>query len=117
MMRIKIYETLKNMFTRNRDSKQNNIDYESAKMILRNDKDAILLDVRSPQEYKETHLEGSINIPIYNIEEKSKEMIPNKENIVIVYCQSGGRSGKAVKILEKQGYSKLYNIEGGLDSI
>lgn len=116
-MRIKIYETLKNMFTRNRNSKENNIDYETAKMILKNDKSAILVDVRSPQEYKEKHLEGSINIPIYNIEEKSKDSIPNKQNIVIVYCQSGGRSSKAVKILEKQGYSKLYNIEGGLDNI
>ena len=116
-MKIKIYETLKNMFTRNRNSKENNIDYETAKMILKNDKSAILVDVRSPQEYKEKHLEGSINIPIYNIEEKSKDSIPNKQNIVIVYCQSGGRSSKAVKILGKQGYSKLYNIEGGLDNI
>lgn len=116
-MKIKIYETLRNMFTRNRESKQSNIDYESAKMILKNDKNAILVDVRSPQEYKEKHIDGSINIPIYNIEEKSKEVIPDKQNIVIVYCQSGGRSSKAVKILEKQGYNKLYNIEGGLDNI
>lgn len=116
-MRIKIYETLKNMFTRNRESKLNNIDYESAKNILKNDKDAILVDVRSSQEYKESHLEGSINIPVYNLEEKCEDIMPNKQNIIIVYCQSGGRSSKAVKILEKQGYSKLYNIEGGLDGI
>lgn len=116
-MIIKIYETLKNMFTRNRDSKQTNIDYESAKMILKNDKSAFLIDVRSPQEYKETHLDGSINIPVYDIEEKCKEIIPDKESVIIVYCQSGGRSSKAVKILEKQGYNKLYNIDGGLDGI
>lgn len=116
-MKIRIYETLKNMFTRNREIKQGNIDHETAKRILKNDKDAVLVDVRSPQEYKEKHLDGSINIPVYEIEQKSKEIIPNKNNVYILYCQSGGRSSKAVKILEKQGYSKLYNIEGGLDNI
>lgn len=116
-MKIKIYETLKNVFTKSRNSKLNDIDYESAKMLLKNDKNATLIDVRNPQEYKEKHLDGSINIPIYNIEEKCKEIIPYKDNIVILYCQSGGRSRKAIKILEKHGYNKLYNIEGGLDSI
>jgi len=116
-MKIRIYETLKNIFTKNRDSIKNNIDYESAKMLLKNDENSVLVDVRSPQEYKETHLDGSINIPIYEIEQKCKEIITNKNCIVIVYCQSGGRSSKAIKILEKQGYNKLYNIEGGLDNI
>lgn len=116
-MKIKIYETLKSMFTRNREVEAGNIDYDTAKRILKNDTEAVLVDVRSPQEYKETHLNGSINIPIYEIEEKSKEIIPNKNNVYILYCQSGGRSKKAIKILEKQGYSKLYNIEGGLDNI
>lgn len=116
-MNIKIYETLKNIFRKCRNNKENSIDYQNAKMILKNDKNCILLDVRSPQEYKEGHLDGSINIPLYDIEKDVSKIIPKKENTVIVYCQSGGRSKKALEILKKEGYTNLYNIEGGLDGI
>ena len=63
-MRIKLYETLQKIFRMNRNTSENNIDYESAKTILKNDKNSMLVDVRSPQEYKEGHLEGSINFPL-----------------------------------------------------
>lgn len=116
-MAIKICDTIKSVFRKYRNNKSNNIDYENAKMILKNDKDCILLDVRSPQEYKEGHLDGSINIPLYNIEDNVKKVIKNVDTPIIVYCQSGGRSKKALEILKKEGYSNLYNIEGGLDGI
>ena len=116
-MKIKIYETLKNIFHKYRDSNINEIDYENAKMILKNDKNAILLDVRSPQEYKEGHLENSINLPLYDIEEKCNKVLPNKENTIRIYCQSGNRSKRAMQILKKENYTNLYNIEGGMDSI
>lgn len=119
MKRIKIYKTIQNFFKnyRSEDIDDINIDYENAKTILKNDEDAILLDVRSPQEYRETNLPRSINIPLYNLEEKAAKTIPNKQNIIIVYCQSGGRSKKACEILINMKYERVYNIKGGLDSI
>ena len=118
-MKINIYETIKNLFKSDRTNNMDfiNIDYEYAKTILKNDSKAILLDVRSPQEYRERHLEGSINIPVYNIENEIEGKVPNKRNIIIVYCQSGGRSRKACEILIKKKYVSVYNIEGGLDAI
>lgn len=116
-MITKIYKTLQKALKNNRTSKQNNIDYENAKTILKNDKNAILIDVRSPQEYKEGHLEESINIPLYDLERKEKELIGKKENTIILYCQSGNRSNKALEILKNKGYTKLYQIEGGLDNM
>lgn len=118
-MKIKIYETLKNFFKNDRDYITDfvNIDYQEAKTILKNDNNAILLDVRSPQEYREKHLEGSINIPVYNVDDEIEERIPNKQNTIIVYCQSGGRSKKACEILIKKKYASIYNIQGGLDGI
>ena len=116
-MKIKLYETLQKIFKTNRNSEGNSIDYESVKTILKNDKNAILVDVRSPQEYKEGHLEGSINFPLYDLERNSETITKNKKNTIIVYCQSGNRSNKAVQILKLQGYSSLYQIEGGLDNI
>lgn len=117
MMKIRLYETLHKIFKMNRNSNENSIDYESAQTILKNDKNAILIDVRSPQEYKEGHLEGSINFPLYDLERNSEKMIKNKENTIILYCQSGSRSKKALEILKKQGCSSLYQIEGGLDNM
>ncbi len=116
-MSIKLYKTIKKILKRDRAYKINEIDYENAKVILKNDKEAILLDVRSPQEYKEDHLEGSINIPLYDLSKMIENTIKNKECTIIVYCQSGNRSKKAVDILLNEGYESLYNIKGGLDNI
>ena len=116
-MRIKVYETLQKLFRKNRNSDENNIDYESAKTILKNDKNAILIDVRSPQEYKEGHLDGSINFPLYDLERNNEEILKNKQNTIILYCQSGNRSNKALEILKQRGYKSLYQIEGGLDNM
>ena len=116
-MKIKIYETIKGIFKRYRDYNGNDIDYENAKIILKNDNTSVLIDVRSPQEYKEGHLERSINIPLYDIKEQIENKIPNKDASLIIYCQSGNRSKKAIEILEKEGYKNLYNIIGGMDNL
>ena len=116
-MKMKIYETIKGILRKYRTYNENEIDYENAKIILKNNPEAILLDVRSPQEYKEGHLPKSINIPLYDISTKIENEIQNKETTIIAYCQSGNRSRKAVEILLKNGYKNLYSIEGGLDNI
>ena len=116
-MKVKIYETLKSVFHKYRDCSNQNIDYENAKMILKEDKNSILLDVRSPQEYKEGHLACSINLPLYDIEEKCEKVLKSKEDTIVLYCQSGSRSKRALENLKKQGYLNLYQIEGGLDNI
>lgn len=111
---MKIYK----LFKKYRGCKQeNDIDYKNAKILLQTKPQCILLDVRSEQEYKEGHLEGSINIPVYDINEEIEKVIPNKNNAIIVYCQSGSRSKKAINILSKKGYEELYNVEGGLDNL
>ncbi len=78
---------------------------------------AILLDVRSIQEYNEGHLYGAINLADYEISIKHNNVLPNKDAKIIVYCQNGGRSKKACKKLKKLGYQNVYNLCGGLDNI
>lgn len=85
--------------------------------MLKTDKEMLLIDVRSPQEYKESHLEGAINLPLYDIEEKAREQIKKKDTPMIIYCQSGSRSRRAMQILRQEGYENLYEIKGGLDNI
>lgn len=114
---MNIRKMMQTLFYRCSNAEENCIDYENAKEILKSKKQAILLDVRSEQEYKEGHLAGSINIPLFDLERGSKKIDCNKQNIIIVYCQSGKRSKKAVRILEQEGYENVYEIKGGLDEI
>ncbi|HAA01726.1 MAG TPA: rhodanese-like domain-containing protein [Flavobacteriales bacterium] len=63
---------------------------------------AIIIDVRTPQEYKGGHIKGSQNIPLYKIDAQV-ESIRKKGKPVITVCRSGGRSGMAADILRKKG--------------
>lgn len=93
------------------------ISYEKMQSILKEEPNCILLDVRSPQEFMEGHLEGAVNIPIYNLKEKCKDIIPNKGKVVLLYCSSGYRSRRGKEILENLGYTSVYNLKKGLDGI
>lgn len=93
------------------------INIEELNQIIKTNQNIILLDVRSPQEYKEGHLMGAINIPLYELETNYKNKLNDKKEVVIVYCQSGIRSKKAIKILQKYGFTNLYHLKNGLDGI
>lgn len=73
-----------------------------------------LIDVRTPKEYKEGHLKNAVNINYYDntfLEEMSKL---DKSKELYIYCRSGNRSGKAAKKLGKMGFTKVYDLEGGI---
>jgi rhodanese-related sulfurtransferase len=72
---------------------------------------AILLDVRLESEHKNAHLQGSINIPLYLLRIKARQLDKNKR--YIVYCDTGRRSSSAAYLLNERGYDALY-LEGGL---
>ena len=78
---------------------------------------AILLDVRSNQEYKEGHLQGAINIPDYELRNRVQKEIPKKNQSIVIYCQYGGRSRNAYNIMKNMGYTNICNLSGGLDRI
>ena len=72
---------------------------------------AVLLDVRTPGEYREGHIPGSQNIPLQSIDEVDC-MIQNISTPIFVYCLSGGRSRQAAAILMQMGYTNVKNIGG-----
>lgn len=78
---------------------------------------AILIDVRSNQEYREGHLQGAINIPDFEIINKIQKEIPKKNQQIVLYCQYGGRSKGAMTTMKKMGYTNVYNLYGGLDML
>ena len=67
---------------------------------------ALIVDVRTPEEFSAGNYKNSINVPVSDIEKKP-DIFGDRNRSIIVYCRSGGRSGKAKKILEAHGYSKV----------
>lgn len=78
---------------------------------------AILLDVRSPQEYREGHIQGAINIPEYEIKNRVEKEIPKKNQLIVIYCENGGRSRDAYIKMRKMGFTNVWNLYGGLNSM
>lgn len=76
-----------------------------------------ILDVRSRREFAENHLNGAINIPLPEIKLNAEKYLKNKNEKILVCCQSGIRSKKAVEILENIGYIQAYSLKGGLENI
>lgn len=75
---------------------------------------AILLDVRSVEEYMEGHIEGSVNIPLQSIQ-NVRTQIPDQNRKIYVHCLSGARSARAASMLKAMGYMDVTNI-GGIGS-
>lgn len=75
---------------------------------------AVLLDVRTAEEYRDGHIDGSVNIPLDRIS-SVENIVKDKSTPLYVYCLSGGRSGQAVSYLKQMGYTNVKNI-GGISS-
>ena len=78
---------------------------------------AILVDVRSIQEYNEGHLSGAINIPDFEILKRVNREIPKLNQSVVLYCEYGGRSRKVKKVMEDMGYTNVFHLYGGLEML
>ena len=77
----------------------------------KNTADAVLLDVRTTQEYRDGHIPGSQNVPLQQLD-NVEELAENKETALYVYCHSGMRSRQAVSLLQAMGYTNVHNIGG-----
>ena len=76
--------------------------------------DAVLLDVRTPEEFRSGHIPGSMNIPLQELQQ-AESAVEEKDRPVFVYCQSGGRSRQAAAKLKQMGYTDVTDL-GGISS-
>ena len=82
---------------------------------LINREDALVLDVRDPGEYGTGHIIGAKNVPLSRIDTAGSEIAAKrKDKPVIVYCDTGNRSGKAASALKSQGFGRVVTLSGGL---
>ena len=77
---------------------------------------AVLLDVRTPEEHKTGYLEGAVLLPLAELESKIAGKVPDKNTPIYIYCRSGRRSGIAVEKLKAMGYTDLHNLGGLKDA-
>ncbi len=79
-------------------------------------KGALLIDVREADEYAQGHASGSTLIPLGQLANRLTEIASYKNKPVVLICRSGRRSGQALALLEKAGFSAAANIEGGMNA-
>lgn len=88
------------------------ISTDEAINIMKEEKDYIILDVRTPEEFKSKHIPGAINIPNETIGTEEIPELPDKEQLIMIYCRSGNRSKQAAEKLAAQGYTNIVEFGG-----
>ncbi len=98
----------------------NNTTYEQispqqAKEIMDTQQDYIIIDARTEEEFAEGHIKNAILIPEYEIKDRAEKELPNKEQLILVYCRSGRRSKIASEELANLGYTNVKEFGGIID--
>lgn len=85
---------------------------KEATAMMEEETDYIILDVRTPEEYEEKHITGAVNLPNETIGTEEIAQLPDKEQLILVYCRSGNRSKQASKKLADLGYTNIIEFGG-----
>lgn len=80
--------------------------------MMQSETDYIILDVRTAQEYESGHIPGAVNLPNETIISEAIQQLPDKEQLILVYCRSGNRSKQASKKLVDLGYTNIVEFGG-----
>ena len=88
------------------------IGMEEAVSMMETEADYIILDVRTPEEFAEKHIPNAINVPNEIIGTEEIAELPDKEQLILVYCRSGNRSKQASEKLVALGYTNIYEFGG-----
>ena len=85
---------------------------DEAIMMMKEETDYIILDVRTPEEFAEKHIPGALNIPNETISAEEIPELPDKDQLILVYCRSGNRSKQASEKLASLGYTNIVEFGG-----
>lgn len=88
------------------------ISQDEAMRIMQEETGYLIVDVRRPDEFAEGHIEGAINVPNEEIADEELEELPDKDQLLLVYCRTGRRSKEASEKLAGIGYTNVYEFGG-----
>ena len=88
------------------------ISQEEAKQIMETTNGYILLDTRTQEEYDQSHIPGALLIPHTEIAQRAAEELPDKDQVILLYCRSGNRSKQASEVLMELGYTNVKEFGG-----
>jgi len=88
------------------------ISMDEAVTMMEEETDYIILDVRRPDEFADKHIPNAINVPNETIGEEEIPELPDKDQMILVYCRSGNRSKQASEKLAELGYTNVYEFGG-----
>ena len=91
------------------------IDGAEAKALMDSESGYIIIDARTQEEYDEGHIPGAILVPEYEIADRAEKELPDKDQLILVYCRSGRRSKIAAEELVKLGYTNVKEFGGIID--
>ena len=86
-----------------------------AKALMDSESGYIIIDARTQEEYDQGHIPGAILIPEYEIADRAEKELPDKDQLILVYCRSGRRSKIAAENLVKLGYTNVKEFGGIID--
>ena len=89
-------------------------DVTQADVLNADNKDWLIIDVRSAEEYAEGHVPGAINIAHSEMADNLDKILAHKNKPVVVYCRSGYRAGKAAKVLLKNDFTEVKHLDGDM---
>lgn len=93
-----------------------NISGIEANELIRNDNKIAIIDVRTAEEYSQTHIANATNIDFHSpIFAQTIATLP-KDKTYLLYCRSGNRSGRALTVFKENGFEKVYNVSGGISA-
>ena len=98
-----------------KSSSYEQITAEQAKTIMDTEKDYIIIDARTEEEFAEGHIKGAILIPDYEIAARAEDILLDKNQKILVYCRSGRRSKLAAEALLDLGYTNVWEFGGIID--
>jgi len=91
-----------------------NIDSKEALNLIENDRDILIIDVRTPREFNAGHIKGAKNINIADSDFQSQIDELERDSTYLVYCRTGNRSGKAIKLMKQLDFKSIYHLQHGI---
>ena len=99
------------------DGSRQDISALQAKELIAKDKEMVILDVRTPEEFTNGHVAGAVNVDFYASDfEKQLEKLDTTKTYLL-YCASGNRSGKAASLMQNKGFKKIINSQAGFNEL